>query len=121
MGKVGRDPVGEDAASLRRKQMASGCQTNPSASTKREMAPWDVSDFVNKEAADMVQQSVHPGRREGPSDQNNAATLTVLASGRDLALNDHFVKLISWYDNEWGYSKRVCDLLAYAAKRDGAI
>ena len=35
-----------------------------------------------------------------------------------IMLNDSFVKLISWYDNEWGYSRRVCDLLVYAAKRD---
>jgi glyceraldehyde 3-phosphate dehydrogenase len=35
-----------------------------------------------------------------------------------IALNKNFVKLISWYDNEWGYSRRVCDLLAYAAKKD---
>ena len=38
-----------------------------------------------------------------------------------IALNKNFVKLVSWYDNEWGYSRRVCDLLAFAAKKDGAI
>ncbi|KAI0699479.1 glyceraldehyde-3-phosphate dehydrogenase [Cerioporus squamosus] len=38
-----------------------------------------------------------------------------------IALNSNFVKLVAWYDNEWGYSKRVCDLVVYAAKRDGAI
>ena len=33
-----------------------------------------------------------------------------------LALNDKFVKLIAWYDNEYGYSSRVVDLIAYTAK-----
>jgi len=37
-----------------------------------------------------------------------------------ISLNDNFVKLVSWYDNEWGYSRRVCDLLAYIAKVDSA-
>jgi len=36
-----------------------------------------------------------------------------------ISLNKNFVKLVSWYDNEWGYSRRVCDLLAYIAKKDG--
>jgi glyceraldehyde 3-phosphate dehydrogenase len=35
-----------------------------------------------------------------------------------IPLNDKFVKLIAWYDNEWGYSRRVCDLLVFAAKKD---
>ena len=32
-----------------------------------------------------------------------------------------FFKLVSWYDNEWGYSNRVVDLLMYMAKTDGAL
>jgi len=35
-----------------------------------------------------------------------------------IGLNDHFVKLVAWYDNEWGYSHRVVDLILYIAKKD---
>ena len=50
---------------------------------------------------------------------NDASSIFDAKAG--IQLNKNFVKLIAWYDNEWGYSRRVCDLLVFAAKKDGAI
>ncbi|MDR1886918.1 MAG: type I glyceraldehyde-3-phosphate dehydrogenase [Prevotellaceae bacterium] len=36
-----------------------------------------------------------------------------------IALTDTFVKVVSWYDNEWGYSNKVLELIAYMKKVNG--
>ena len=37
-----------------------------------------------------------------------------------IMLNETFVKLVAWYDNEWGYSNKVVDLIRYMSKVDKA-
>jgi glyceraldehyde 3-phosphate dehydrogenase len=47
------------------------------------------------------------------SDFIHCPASSIYDEGSGIELNKRFFKLVSWYDNEWGYSNRVADLLRY--------
>jgi len=55
------------------------------------------------------------------SDFIGDARSSIFDAGAGIELNANFFKIVSWYDNEWGYSNRVIDLLVHMAKKDGIL
>ncbi len=53
------------------------------------------------------------------SDFLGDARTTIFDAKAGIALTDTFVKVVSWYDNEWGYSNKVLELVAHMAKVNG--
>jgi len=52
------------------------------------------------------------------SDFVHESRTSVFDAKAGIALNGNFVKLVSWYDNEWGYSCKVVDLISHMAAVD---
>jgi glyceraldehyde 3-phosphate dehydrogenase len=46
---------------------------------------------------------------------------SIFDAGAGIMLNPNFVKVVAWYDNEWGYSQRVMDLMVHMAKEDAKV
>jgi glyceraldehyde 3-phosphate dehydrogenase (phosphorylating) len=51
------------------------------------------------------------------SDFRGDSRSSIIDSASTMSLGGDFVKVIAWYDNEWGYSCRVADLVGYVAAR----
>jgi glyceraldehyde 3-phosphate dehydrogenase len=51
------------------------------------------------------------------SDFIHCPASSIYDEGSGIELNKRFFKLVSWYDNEWGYSNRVADLLRYMLEK----
>lgn len=54
------------------------------------------------------------------TDMNGNNNSAIFDAKAGISLNPNFVKLVAWYDNEWGYSRRVLDLISYISKVDSA-
>lgn len=46
---------------------------------------------------------------------------SIFDAGAGMMMGKRLVKIVSWYDNEWGYSCRLLDLAVLAAKKDGTL
>ncbi|MBQ0124336.1 MAG: type I glyceraldehyde-3-phosphate dehydrogenase [Bacteroidales bacterium] len=51
------------------------------------------------------------------SDFLGDARTSIFDANAGVYLTDNFVKVISWYDNEWGYSNKVLEMIAYTANK----
>jgi glyceraldehyde 3-phosphate dehydrogenase len=50
-------------------------------------------------------------------DYNGDPRSSIIDALSTMVLEDNLVKVVSWYDNEWGYSNRVVDLINYVSKK----
>jgi len=50
------------------------------------------------------------------SDFNHDSRTSIFDAGAGIMLNPNFAKIVSWYDNEWGYSNKLVDFICYMAK-----
>ncbi len=50
------------------------------------------------------------------SDFLGDARTSIFDAKAGISLNDNFVKVVSWYDNEWGYSNKIVDLVLEVGK-----
>jgi len=70
-----------------------------------------------EEIKKVIKDAAEGSMKDVVSTDFNGETLTsVFDAKAGIALNDKFVKLVSWYDNETGYSHKVLDLIAHISK-----
>merc|ERR1712207_20047 len=84
-------------------------------------AKYDDIVAAIKEAADGEMKGVlaYTDEEVVSTDFVSCKDSSIFDIGAGISLTDNFVKLVSWYDNEWGYSNRLVDLAVYMKSIDG--
>jgi glyceraldehyde 3-phosphate dehydrogenase len=82
-------------------------------------AKWDDIKKTLKEAAEGPLKGIlgYTEHEVVSTDFNGDTRSSIVDAAAGIALNDTFIKVIAWYDNEWGYSNRVVDLISYIATK----
>lgn len=83
-------------------------------------ATFDEIKEAIKEASETCLKGIldHTNEDVVSSDFIGSPYSSIFDAKASISLNNGFVKLVSWYDNEWGYSSRLCDLIIYVANQD---
>ena len=81
-------------------------------------ASWDEVKAALKAASEGPLKGVLGYTEESVVSQDfvSEPMTSVFDAGASIALNDNFFKLVSWYDNEFGYSTKLIDLAQYISK-----
>ncbi len=82
--------------------------------TVKETSYAEISAAMKKASETYLKGILETTRDEVVStDFIHSPASSIYDEGSGIELNKRFFKLVSWYDNEWGYSNRVADLLKY--------
>lgn len=78
-------------------------------------ATWDAIKAEMKRASENELKGILGYTQDAvvSSDFIGDSRTSIFDADAGIALNDTFVKVVSWYDNEWGYSCKVVDLIKY--------
>ncbi len=83
-------------------------------------AKWDEIKAAMKKASEGELKGIlgYTEDQVVSSDFLGDARTSIFDADAGIALNDTFIKVVSWYDNEWGYSNKTVDLIEYIASVD---
>ena len=86
--------------------------------TAKDTSYAEISAAMKKASETYLKGVLETTRDEVVStDFIHSSASSIYDEGSGIELNKRFFKLVSWYDNEWGYSCRVADLVKYMIKR----
>ena len=78
-------------------------------------APYDQIKAAMKKASEGELKGILGYTEEAvvSSDFNGVERTSIFDAAAGISLNDNFVKVVAWYDNEWAYSCKLLDLILY--------
>ncbi|MCC6741602.1 MAG: type I glyceraldehyde-3-phosphate dehydrogenase [Planctomycetia bacterium] len=93
-----------------------GSVVDLTAKLKKKATTEEVNAAFKKAAAEMKGVLEYTSDEIVSSDIVGNSHSCIFDSKLTTVIGDNLVKVVGWYDNEWGYSNRVVDLIAHAAK-----